>query len=300
MARVAFVKTDDRAEGLRRALDLFGADAWQGTDLFLKPNFNSADTPPGSTHDDTLLALVRWLQAAGVARITVGDRSGMGNTRGVMQRKDVFRMGDELGFTPLVFDELPAEQWQLLHVPGEHWRQGFALPKPVLAADRVVQTANLKTHRFGGHFTLTLKNSVGLAAKRVPGDSYDFMSELHSSPHQRRMIAELNAAYQPALVVLDAVEAFVEGGPDRGKLVEPQVMLVGDDRVAVDAVGVALLRRFGTTPVVSQGPIFAQEQLARAVELGIGVAGPEQIELATDDPESRAYAAEIEALLRQG
>ena len=300
MARVAFVKTADRAAGLRRALDLFGADSWRGTDLFLKPNFNSADTPPGSTHDDTLATLVRWLKGAGAARLAVGDRSGMGFTRGVMQQKDIFRLGEELGFAPLVLDELPAEEWELVHVPGEHWQQGFALPKPLLAADRVVQTANLKTHRFGGHFTLSLKNSVGLAAKRVPGHGHDFMSELHSSPHQRRMIAEINAAYRPALIVLDAVEAFVDGGPDRGKLVTPAVMLVGDDRVAVDAVGVALLRRFGTTAVVSQGPIFAQEQLARAVELGLGVSGPEQIELVTDDPESQAYAAELEALLRQG
>jgi hypothetical protein len=61
---------------------------------------------------------------------------------------------------------------------------------------------------------------------------------------------------------------------------------------------VAILRYFGTTPVVSQGPIFEQEQLARAVELGLGVAGPDQIELVTGDPDSAAYAKEIQAILR--
>ena len=55
----------------------------------------------------------------------------------------------------------------------------------VRTAGGVVQTCCLKTHRYGGHFTLSLKNSVGLVAKRVPGDAYDFMRELHNSPHQR-------------------------------------------------------------------------------------------------------------------
>jgi len=78
------------------------------------------------------------------------------------------------------------------------------------------------------------------------------------------------------------------------------VFLAGTDRVAMDAVGVALLRRWGTTPEVSQGPIFQQEQIARAVELGLGVKSPEDIELVTGDEESEVYAAEIRAILEQG
>jgi len=38
--------------------------------------------------------------------------------------------------------------------------------KTFLEAEKVVQTCCLKTHRFGGHFTLSLKNSVGLVAKK--------------------------------------------------------------------------------------------------------------------------------------
>jgi hypothetical protein len=53
-------------------------------------------------------------------------------------------------------------------------------------------------------------------------------------------------------------------------------------------------------PAVSQGPIFQQEQIARAVELGLGVGGPGEIELLTDDPDSEAYAAEIREILMRG
>src|SRR5207244_1202934 len=111
-----------------------------------------------------------------------------------------------------VFDELGADDWELLKQQDGHWEQGFALPRLVRKTGGVVQTCCLKTHRYGGHFTLSLKNSVGLAAKYVPGNSYNFMHELHSSQHQRRMIAEINAAYKPELIVLDGVQACVTGG----------------------------------------------------------------------------------------
>jgi len=123
------------------------------------------------------------------------------------------------------------------------------------------------------------------------------MRELHSSANQRRMIAEINTAYKPDLIVLDGIQAFTNGGPDQGKMVQSNVILAGTDRVAIDAVGVALLRHFGTTPEVSQGAIFDQEQIARAVQLKIGVSGPKQIELVTDDRVSAEYARQIRAIL---
>ena len=111
------------------------------------------------------------------------------------------------------------------------------------------------------------------------------------------MIAEINTAYQPAFVVMDAMQAFTTAGPDTGTLVEPQLMIAATDRVALDAVGVAILRQYGTTPDVSQGSIFQQEQIARAVELGIGVARPDLIDLVTDDQAGADAAATIRARL---
>jgi uncharacterized protein (DUF362 family) len=221
----------------------------------------------------------------------------MGDTRAVMGKKSAFQIGKELDAKVIVFDELGADDWELIKFQDSHWEQGFALPRPVRKAGGIVQTCCLKTHRFGGHFTLSLKNSVGLAAKYVPGNSYNFMRELHSSANQRRMIAEINTAYKPDLIVLDGIQAFTNGGPDQGKMVQSNVILAGTDRVAIDAVGVALLRHFGTTPEVSQGAIFDQEQIARAVQLKIGVSSPKQIELVTDDKESAEYARQIRAIL---
>jgi uncharacterized protein (DUF362 family) len=97
--------------------------------------------------------------------------------------------------------------------------------------------------------------------------------------------------------VLDGGEAFINGGPDQGKKVAPHVMLAASDRIALDAVGVALLRMYGTTPEVANGGIFELEQISRAVELGLGAASPDAIEIVTGDPESQAVADQIRALL---
>lgn len=292
-AKVALAGATDRAAGVRRAIELLGANPVSGRHVLLKPNFNSADEAPGSTHDETLRALLASLADMGAASITLADRSGMGATRQVMQRKGVFDMARTFGAKVVVLDELGADDWQI--ADGDHWRRGFPVPKLLVDAECVVQTCNLKTHRYGGHFTLSLKNSVGLVAKHY--GSYNYMNELHGSDMQRKMIAEINAAYAPALIILDGVEAFVKGGPDAGMRAATGVILAGSDRVAIDAAGVAVLRLFGTTPEVSQGRVFEQEQIARAVELGLGIDDPQKIEFVTGDAASAAYAGRIREVL---
>lgn len=50
---------------------------------------------------------------------------------------------------------------------------------------------------------------------------------------------------------------------------------------------------------ISQMPIFQPEQITHAVELSLGIDGPEKIELITADPESAAHAGEIQHILQQ-
>ena len=300
IARLAFVKTNNRAEGVRQAIALLGINPFAGKRVFLKPNFNSSDPTPGSTHPEVLAALVMALKQMGAKHITVGDRSGMGDTRQVMEKIGVFGLADEMDFEAVVLDELGAEDWVMIEPSGGHWKRGFPFARLCIEAEALVQTCCLKTHRYGGHFTLSLKNSVGMVAKRFPLEDYDYMQELHNSSHQRRMIAEINAAYTPALIVLDGVEAFISGGPDQGERAFPEVILAGTDRIAMDAVGIALLRYYGCKTEASLGKIFEQEQIARAVDLGLGVDHPEKIQFLTGEPDSAAYSDKIKEILQAG
>ncbi len=297
---VYLVRTTDRAEGIRRGLAALGLPSFRGRRVIIKPNFNSADEFPASTHLDTIGALVRQFQAAGASEITVADRSGMGNTRRVMEQKGVFTQAAQMGYQAVVLDEIPMEGWTEERLPGSHWSRGVLFPKLFQKADLLVQTCCLKTHRYGGHFTLSLKNSVGMVAKYSPRDSYNYMGELHGSTYQRQMIAEINQVYRPDMVVMDGLQAFTDGGPESGTLVSSQMMVFGTDRVAVDAVGVAILRMHGGNATISRGRIFEQEQIARAVQLGLGARGPEQIDLVTDDPESKQLAERVRQILTRG
>ncbi len=295
--QVVFVKTQDRAQGVRQAIELFGIKDIQDQNIFLKPNYNSPDPTPGATHPDVLRTLVQILHENKAGKITVGDRSGMGDTQKAMERLGVFDLQDEYGFNTLVFDDLTPDDWVMIQPPKSHWSLGFPFARPILEADTIVQTCCLKTHQFGGQFTLSLKNSVGMVAKWNLVDDHNFMRELHSSPHQRRMIAEINTAYNPDLVVMDGVECFVDGGPANGRKALSEVVLAGTDRVALDAVGVALLRYHGCTTEVAKGKIFQQDQIKRAVQLGLGVDKPGKIEFITGDTESSAYADQIQEVL---
>ena len=296
-SRIALVKSHDRATGVAQAINLLNPESLRGKDVLLKPNFNSADPSPGSTHPEILQSLLAQLVTLGAGQITLADRSGMGDTRRVMEKIGILDLVRDYNCQTVVFDELAEQEWVIYRQSGSHWQDGFPVPKMLLESQAIVQTCNLKTHRYGGHFTLSLKNSVGFVAKTMEPGGYNYMTELHNSPYQRLMIAEINAAYEPDLVVMDGVEAFVEGGPAEGKRVNPGVVLAGRDRVALDAAGVAILRMFGTTPEVSRGRIFEQEQIARAAELGLGASGPEMIDFVTADPESAAFAEELGQLL---
>jgi uncharacterized protein (DUF362 family) len=211
-----------------------------------------------------------------------------------MEKKGVFDLAEELGFDIVNLQELGPKGWVHHHPENSHWKDGFQFPRIYSEAESIVATCCLKTHAYGGHFTLSLKNSVGM----LPGGS-PYMRELHSTKYQRQMIAEINTAYSPDLIVLDGVEAFVDGGPARGKRVEAGVIVAGNDQVAIDAVGVAILRSLGTTSEVSRGTVFEQDQIARAAELGLGIKSPDQIQLVTDDAESEAFAVKIKDILLQ-
>jgi uncharacterized protein (DUF362 family) len=297
VSRVALVRTDNRATGTRRAIDLLRPVGLAQRTVLLKPNYNTAGPAPAATDTGLLEALVQELRVARAGPITIGDRSGMATTREAMAAKGVFALAKRYGLEVVAFDEMGAQGWRYFAATGTHWQQGFAVARPVLEAGAVVSTCCLKTHRFGGYFSLSLKNSVGMVAKYVPGDAHNYMAELHASPYQRLMIAEMNRVYAPALIVLDGVTAFVDGGPDLGTVARPGVILAGTDRVAVDAVGVALLRLLGTTPAVAAGSIWQLEQIRRAVELGLGVGSAAQIELLTGDRASQRMADHIRRLL---
>jgi uncharacterized protein (DUF362 family) len=299
MSRVFLCDASDRGAGIRKLFKEAGNNLVINKKVAVKANYNSADPFPASTHTDTLRSVIEELKSSGAGEIVLAERSGMGETRKILEETGVFTLGRELGFDTIVLDELPAEGWAFKDPAGSHWKFGFWIAKIFKNAESVVQICCLKTHRFGGHFTMSLKNSVGLVAKTVPKDTHNYMRELHSSPDQRKMVAEINTAYNADLVIMDATDAFRTGGPESGDLIHPGILLASSDRVAIDATGIAMLRSYGSTKEVMQGNIFGLDQIARAAQLGVGVASADEIELVGLDPEGERMGSALEQILRR-
>lgn len=145
---------------------------------------------------------------------------------------------------------------------------------------------------------MSLKLHVGVVPTSRHG--YEYMRELHSSPHQRKMIAEINEPFKPALVILDGIEAFVDGGPMTGKRAKGEIFLASTDRVAVDATGVAVLKLLGSNTSIMTPKIFEQEQISRAVNLGLGASSPSEIEVIAADEKSQVDRDRVVEMLKKG
>lgn len=296
-SRVALVTTEDRQEGVKASLKALAVNPVKNKDVLIKPNFNTADRFPGSTHNDTLVALVKELWAMGAKSISLGERS-YPPTREVMDQKRIVPLMKDLHVKIVDFDMLPQKDWVLTKPEDSHWKQGFRIARPILESECLVSTCCLKTHQYGGVFTMSLKLHVGCVPTTRHG--YDYMRELHSSPHQRKLIAEINEPFRPALIVLDGLEAFVDGGPMTGKRSTAGVFLASTDRIATDAVGVAILKSLGSNAAIMKTKIFEQEQIARAAELGLGVGSPSDIEIVAGDDNSRELGNRIMGILKEG
>jgi uncharacterized protein (DUF362 family) len=262
--------------------------------VLLKPNFNTADPFPGSTHNDTLANLILHLKRMGAKSITIGERSGPPDTYSVLKEKGIYDLSKKLGAGLINFEELPPDGWIRVRPEQSHWRDGFDVARPVLDSKCIVTTCCLKTHGYGGVFTMSLKLSVGVTHKRN-------MRELHTSFFSmRKMIAEINQVYTPSLILLDGIEAFVDGGPMKGTKKRADVMLAGTDRIAIDAAGIAVLKDLGSNKDIMGKKIFEQEQIARAAELRLGITSPDEIEIITYDTESKKYAERVKEILLKG
>ena len=296
-SRVAFLSTEDRKAGVALSIQALGINPVKNKHVLIKPNFNTADAAPGSTHNDTLVALVEEVWKMGAKSVSLGERS-YPLTRSVMEQKGILPLMEARDVKVIDFDNLNQNDWVKVKPEESHWQDGFRVARPVLEAECLVSTCCLKTHQYGGVFTMSLKLHVGVVPTGRHG--YSYMSELHQSPHQRRLIAEINAAFKPDLIVLDGIDAFVDGGPMNGKRERGNVFLASTDRVAMDAVGLAILQSLGSNAQIMNTRIFEQEQIARAAEIGLGATSPSAIEVIAASKESRKYRDRVVALLNQG
>jgi uncharacterized protein (DUF362 family) len=91
----------------------------------------------------------------------------------------------------------------------------------------------------------------------------------------------------------------IDDGSMTGRLIRGKNLLASTDWVAIDMVGVAILKFLGSNPGVMRQKIFEQEQIARAVGFGLSPSCPSDIEVVPADEKSMDGRNRIVDILRR-
>jgi uncharacterized protein (DUF362 family) len=250
-------------ESISRAVNLIGGFERfinRGEVVLLKPNFNTADPFPASTDPDFLKAVVELVYDFGAKIVMIGESSTMSlNTRKVMEKLGIFEL-EKMEKSPriYVFEE---REWVKKEIKNGRYLKNVLVTEFLDRADKIVLLPCLKTHSYA-QFTGSLKLAVGFLKpiQRV---------KLHLG-HLQEKVAELNTLFKADLIIMDARKCFIKGGPARGELREPNLILASDDRIAIDVEGIKIIQSFKGNSLKNIDP-WQLPQIKRAVELGIGV-----------------------------
>lgn len=232
----AVIHSADIAKGINEVVEKTGNLDFikPGQKILIKPNVNSDDPAPGTTHPEALAEMVRLAKAKG-AYVIVGDRSNpQWKTLTAMKATGMYEAAKKAGADEIVgFED---EEWiRVVPEKAKNWSNGFRIPKKLQEIDHIISLPVLHTHSITSH-SLAIKNMVGLIH---PADRMLF----HASSKREEMIAEISLAIKPDLTVIDGTRAFIEGGPSSGKVAETKVYLASKDVLAADVFGVFLLAK---------------------------------------------------------
>jgi len=234
-AIVAKVKAGENVkasiEGAISLLGGIGQVIHSGDKVMVKPNFNSPDPFPASTDLTFLRAVIELLKET-VARVTIGESAGgmWRPTRTVYRKLGLYDFARERGVDLIAFDD-PTTEWVKVKINGD-FLEAVTMPRPAYEAEKLIYLPCMKTHNLAG-FSGALKLAFGFVH---PGERRGF----HIS-HLQQKLAEVNLSWQPDLIIMDGRKAFVSGGPDKGELAEPGVILASGDPVATDAEAVKII-----------------------------------------------------------
>lgn len=234
-----------------------------GESVLIKPNYNTADDPPASTAPDFLEAVVELCFEAGAGRVIVGESSTLSITNHSASTKKILctTCVYDLEQAPrppevIIFDD---HEWVKKDVPGAKFLKTVSVPKIMDEVDKIILLPCCKTH-FVAQFTGALKIIVGFMKPRE-------RLRLHMGNVPEK-VAEMNTIYRPDLIIMDARKCFINGGPAKGDMREPGLILASEGRVAIDIEEVKIIQGFDGNSLADINPEDLT-QIKYAKELGL-------------------------------
>jgi uncharacterized protein (DUF362 family) len=291
---VAAVGGADPTAMVREAVSLIGGFdplGLSGKSVLVKPNVVGRNGNPTTTNPAVVAAVVRALYDAGAGKVYVGDMSAIirGSTKRAMEETGILSAARGAGAEALFFED---HKWEKVKVDGAYLKE-VPVSEWIFKVDRVVNLPVIKTHAYAG-YSICLKNFVGAT-------HFTHRPYFLNPRRWEEVVAELNLAYRPDLNIADGTKVMVEGGPWEGRAEGANLVLASGDRVACDAVGLALIKSYGYWERLNGISPWEMGQMRRAAELGLGAGNRGELELLTasldGDPAFDARMRKVRSLL---
>jgi uncharacterized protein (DUF362 family)/ferredoxin len=252
--------SDSIEAAVTNAVDLIGGLSSmisEGDTVLIKPNFirEEPSFTGTTTNIEVVKAIVKLVKKASAIPV-VGEASG--------NQYDTEAIFENLGLREALRDvkilDLDRDEIVNVKIEGAEALKEVGVAKTVLEADFVIGVPLLKTH-MTTNITIGMKNMMGVLPQREKWKMH--MSGLHQA------LVDLNRLVKPDLVIVDGIVGMEGLGPTIGSPVQMDLILAGNDVVAVDTVGAAVMG-FGSEEV---------EHLILAGRDGLGVNNLDDIEV---------------------
>jgi uncharacterized protein (DUF362 family) len=266
-------------ESIERSVALIGGIdklVKKGDTILLKPNYNTADAFPGSSDPEFVKAVIEMLYEAGAERVILGERTALLHSRRVLEQAGIAKIAEKTGAEVRVFGKdgwhalFDRQGWRRVKVLGGRYLRKVSLAKEALEIKKIVYIPLMKTHH-AADFTGAIKLSMGFVKPFFDQLAFHF-SHLHEK------LAELGLVVKPDLIIMDARKVFITGGPAKGELREPNLILASGNQVAIDVEGVKILQSFPGNSLEGKDP-WKMGQIEHAVELGLGPHNEDEYEV---------------------
>jgi len=248
----------------------------RGDSVLIKPNWNAVGTA-GSTSLGVVQAACRWAREQGAGEVIVGEGPvpvSRAQIEAYLKELGVPGSITELGARFVLFDD----DEHVLYSDEPDLPPEIGIARLALEADILMNIPLMKVHSTCVT-TLCVKNLKGCLR---PQDKMAF----HRVGLLPAIVA-LNRIVRPQINVIDAINAM-EGEHNRGPLVPLGLLIAGQDRVAVDAVGCA---QMGIDP--ADVPL-----LRMAARAGLGEDRLSGIEIAGEPLQPRRFVLPQEHISR--
>ncbi|MEM3591013.1 MAG: DUF362 domain-containing protein [Candidatus Bathyarchaeia archaeon] len=245
---VSLIRVNGRPleEALKEAIDLVGGiDHYipPQSKVLIKPNIVRKQEPPDTTDPAIVEALINIIRSRNPSVIWVADGSGEGNTLENFKALGYLPVAERTG--AILVD---LNHGDMVNVPaGGIVFNSFQFNRIVVEADVFISLACMKTHS-QAVVTLTMKNLIGIA----PGSLYGYppsptkvilheKAEVKGDRYMAGVIVDLCKARKIDLAIIDGRIAMEGEGPHEGDPVKLDLLIVGADPVATDAVASAIM-----------------------------------------------------------